>query len=186
MTEVPSRPTAAEDDTENDKSLKHVEAFTDAACLANSGGAGGYGVVLVHVFDRKELSQGFRRTTNNRMELLAAIVALRALDERCEVTLYSDSEYVVKMLKQGWPKKWKAKGWKLSRGGTVKNQDLWSELVELCDQHVVDFEWVRGHFGHPENERCDRLAVQAAKGPELAVDEGHEHAKPVRAGRRWH
>src|SRR6185295_3384699 len=141
---------------------KRVVAFTDGACSGNPG-PGGYGAILQYGERRRELSGGYRRTTNNRMELTAAIKALEALKEPCAVTLFSDSEYVVKSISNGWARGWRAKGWRRS-GKTVPNWDLWDRLLELCERHQVDPRWVEGHAGHVENERCDELAVSAAGG----------------------
>ncbi len=151
---------------------KHVIIYTDGACQGNPG-PGGYGVVLKWGEVRKELSAGFSRTTNNRMELRAAIAGLEALKERCRVTLYSDSEYLVKAIEEGWARKWRANGWRRGKAGKALNPDLWTRLLELCDQHQVEFRWVRGHAGNPENERCDQLAVNAAQTPGLPPDEGY-------------
>ncbi len=116
------------------------------------------------------------------MEILAAVEALRALKEPCEVTLYSDSEYLVKMMQGDWPRKWRAAGWKRKTGPAL-NPDLWGDLLDLCDTHRVTFVWVRGHAGHSENERCDRLATSAARGDNLPEDEGFESQKR-RSGRQ--
>lgn len=156
-------------------SLKHVDAYIDGACSGNPG-PGGYGVVLRYGARRRELSAGYRLTTNNRMELLAAVVALRALTEKCEVALYSDAAYVVKMMQGGWPQKWEANGWRRSAAVTASNADLWSALLEVCGEHLVEFIWLKGHAGDIENERCDQLAMQAARGSNLAADEGYELA----------
>jgi ribonuclease HI len=156
-------------------SLKHIDAYTDGACIGNPG-PGGYGVVLQYGSYRRELAGGYRRTTNNRMEMLAAVTALRALKEMCHVSLYSDSEYLVKMMREGWPRKWEANGWRRSRRGKAANPDLWSALLQLCDEHQVEFIWIRGHAGNAENECCDRLAMQAALQSNLSVDEGYELA----------
>ena len=153
--------------------LKHIEAYTDGACIGNPG-PGGYGVVLLYGQHRRELSGGYRKTTNNRMEILAAVTALQALKEPCRVSLYSDSEYLVKMMQGGWPRKWEANGWRRSKKDRAANADLWGALLRLCDQHEVEFVWVRGHAGNVENERCDRLAMQAALRSDLPVDEGYE------------
>jgi ribonuclease HI len=153
--------------------LKHIDAYTDGACIINPE-PGGYGVVLKFGEHRREFSAGFRRTTNNRMEILAAITALRGLNEPCSVSLYSDSQYLVRMMQDDWPRKWKAKGWKRATGGKALNADLWEELLQLCETHQVQFIWVKGHAGNRENERCDRLAVQAARGPDLPVDQGYQ------------
>ncbi|MBN2339103.1 MAG: ribonuclease HI [Acidobacteria bacterium] len=155
--------------------MKQVEIFTDGACRRNPG-PGGYGVVLVHESGRRELSGGFRLTTNNRMEILAAIVGLEALKEPCRVRLYSDSQYLVHAIEKGWAARWRAAGWKRNSREKAVNPDLWERLLGLCRVHQVEFRWVRGHAGHPENERCDRLATAAADAPDLAVDEGYERS----------
>lgn len=151
---------------------KHIIAYTDGACLGNPG-PGGYGVVLLYGGHRRELSAGFRLTTNNRMEILAAIVALESLKEPCSVTLHSDSQYVVKAMKLGWAKNWQKRGWKAS-SGRAKNPDLWQRLLDIAAQHDVTFEWVPGHAGVVENERADRLAFAAAQQPALPPDEAYE------------
>jgi ribonuclease HI len=150
--------------------------YTDGGAIDNPG-PGGYGVVLRYRGHKKELCGGFRRTTNNRMELLACIEGLRALKRRCSVVLYSDSRYIVNGMTKGWAKRWQAKGWKLSDDRDVKNADLWQQLFELCQQHDVEFRWVRGHGGNPDNERCDQLAVAAARGRDLATDVAFEAAR---------
>ena len=150
-----------------------VEIYTDGACKGNPG-PGGYGVILISGERKKELSGGFRKTTNNRMELLACIVGLEALKKPCNITLTSDSKYVVNAIEKGWAKKWRSKGWMLTPSKPAKNSDLWMQLLDLCEKHSVRFEWVKGHNEHPENERCDELAVEAAAGKELPVDEGFE------------
>jgi ribonuclease HI len=153
-------------------SSKQVTVFTDGACSGNPG-PGGYAAILQYGEHRRELSGGFRRTTNNRMELTAAIKALEALKQPCAVTLVSDSEYVVKGVTKNWAKGWRAKGWRRS-GKIVPNWDLWRRLLELCDQHRVELRWVEGHAGHDENEQCDRLAVAAASQDDLPIDLGYE------------
>jgi ribonuclease HI len=153
--------------------LKEVTIYTDGACTGNPG-AGGYGVVLLYGEHRKELSGGFRRTTNNRMEILAAIIGLEALKTKCAVTIYSDSQYVVNSIAKGWAKNWRAKGWRKKDGAMAVNPDLWAKLLDLCSQHQVEFCWVRGHSGNIENERCDRLAVAAAQQQDLPVDIEYE------------
>jgi ribonuclease HI len=157
--------------------VKQVEIFTDGACRRNPG-PGGYGVVLVHDSGRREISAGFRLTTNNRMEILAAIAGLEALKEPCRVRLYSDSQYLVNAIEKGWAARWRANGWMRNRREPAVNPDLWERLLELCRMHQVQFLWVRGHAGHPENERCDRLATAAADGTDLAVDEAYERDRP--------
>ena len=141
--------------------MKHVDIFTDGACSGNPG-PGGYGVILRFGTAEKELSGGEASTTNNRMELLAAITGLRALKEPCEVTLYSDSQYLINGITKGWAQNWKKNGWRRGNKEPALNPELWDELLTLCARHKVHFEWVRGHAGHPENERCDKLAVAAA------------------------
>ena len=150
-----------------------IDVYTDGACLGNPG-PGGYGVVLLHGDQRKELSGGFRRTTNNRMEILASIVGLEALKERCRVKVHSDSEILVKGIEEGWAKRWRANGWMRNKREKALNTDLWSRLLPLCDKHDVKFAWVKGHAGHPENERCDQLATEAAKQPGLPTDTEYE------------
>ena len=135
--------------------LKSVEIFTDGACSGNPG-AGGYGAILRYLNVTKEISGGASNTTNNRMELLAVIEALNLLKEPCNVTLTTDSKYVVDAVQKGWLKSWVSSNWK---NGKVKNIDLWQRLLPLLDKHSVQFVWVKGHNGHPENERCDQLAV---------------------------
>jgi ribonuclease HI len=152
--------------------LPEVTVYTDGACLGNPG-PGGYGAILLHGDKRKELSGGYARTTNNRMEIMACIAALEALRKPCHVTLYSDSQYVVNAMEQGWAARWKARGWKRTGNETAVNPDLWERLLALCSLHQVDFRWVRGHNGNRENERCDRLAVSAAALPGLPPDSGY-------------
>ena len=149
-----------------------VEIHTDGACLGNPG-PGGYGVVLRYGEVRRELSGGYRLTTNNRMELMAVIKALEALNRPCQVILHSDSRYVVDAIEKGWAKKWQANGWRRNKRELALNPDLWQTLLELCARHQAQFRWVRGHAGNAENERCDHLAVQAAKQPNLPEDVGY-------------
>ncbi|MBI9020729.1 MAG: ribonuclease HI [Verrucomicrobia bacterium] len=146
-----------------------IHLYTDGACKGNPG-PGGYGAVLLMGKHRKELSGGFRRTTNNRMELMACVEGLRSLTRPCSVVLTSDSKYVVNAMVKGWAKRWRSNHWKLSPSKTAKNPDLWNDLLELCATHSVDFKWVKGHSGHPENERCDVLAVAASEQKELPAD----------------
>lgn len=157
--------------------LKQVVIYTDGACLGNPG-PGGYGAVLLYGGQRKELAGGFRLTTNNRMELMAAIVALRALKTKCSVKLHSDSQYVVQAIRQGWAARWQAQGWMRNKKEKAINPDLWAQLLELCREHEVEFIWVRGHAGNRENERCDELAVAAAQQAHLPADAGYEAASP--------
>ncbi len=150
--------------------MKAVNIYTDGACRGNPG-KGGYGVVLEYKGKEKELSAGYRCTTNNRMELLAAIRGLEELKEPCQVTLYSDSKYLVDAISQGWAVKWRAKGWKRADGKKALNPDLWARLLALLEKHQTTLVWVKGHNGHPYNERCDVLATTAADGDGLLEDE---------------
>jgi len=152
--------------------LTNVTIYTDGACLGNPG-PGGYAVVLLHGQHRKELSGGYRLTTNNRMEILAAIVGLQTLKHRCAVKLYTDSKYLQESITLGWAQRWRAKGWKRGDGQRV-NRDLWERLLDLCGRHEVEFIWVRGHAGDPENERCDFLSVQASQQKDLPPDSLYE------------
>lgn len=142
--------------------MKQVEIFTDGACKGNPG-PGGWGAILRYKSTEKEISGGESNTTNNRMELTAVISALKLLKEPCHVTLYSDSQYICNALTQGWAKKWQANNWMRNKKEKALNPELWEELLALCDKHQIDIIWVKGHAGHPENERCDRLAVAAAE-----------------------
>lgn len=156
-----------------------VKIYTDGACRGNPG-PGGYGVVLLCGDYRKELSGGFRNTTNNRMELLACIAGLQALKRPSSIEVTSDSSYVVNAMEKGWAKRWRSKGWMLSPSKPAKNADLWKQLLDLCAGHTVRFRWIKGHSGHPENERCDVLAVEAAQAKDLPADLPFEtHAAPV-------
>ena len=140
--------------------MKHVHIFTDGACKGNPG-KGGWGVLLRYGKAVKELSGFEEMTTNNRMELTAVIQALLALKEPCQVTLTTDSQYVVNGITKGWAAGWQKNGWKNSKRQAVANPDLWDELLTILNIHQVEFVWVKGHAGHPENERCDQLAVAA-------------------------
>jgi ribonuclease HI len=152
--------------------LKRVTIYTDGACLGNPG-PGGYGVVLLYKGRRKELSGGYRKTTNNRMEIMAAIVGLKALKEKCEATLYSDSEYLVKAMTKGWVERWRKNNWRRNRKEKALNPDLWEQLLQLYEYHQVEFKWVKGHAKSAENNRCDELALEAAQQSNLPVDEGY-------------
>ena len=138
--------------------MKKVDIYTDGACRGNPG-KGGWGAVLVYNGREKELSGGERETTNNRMELTAAIESLKMLKEPCEVTLYSDSKYLIDAITKGWVYGWKAKGWRKADKSPALNVDLWEEILALLDKHKVTFVWVKGHDGHAYNERCDKLAT---------------------------
>lgn len=141
---------------------KHVVIYTDGACSGNPG-PGGYGIILQYGEHRKELSEGFAETTNNRMELLAVITALEALKTSCAVDLYSDSKYVIDAIQKGWAVKWRSKNWMRTPKEKAKNPDLWERLLTLLDYHDVTFHWVKGHASNENNNRCDELAVQAWK-----------------------
>lgn len=156
--------------------LTPVEIYTDGACTGNPG-PGGYGVIIVQDGKRRELSQGYRLTTNNRMELMAAIEGLKLLTQPARVRLFTDSKYISDAINLGWVDIWRAKGWRKTGKGKVLNPDLWKELVELLDHHQVELVWVKGHAGHPENERCDKLAVQAAQQRNLLIDTGYEKSQ---------
>jgi ribonuclease HI len=150
-----------------------IVIYTDGGAL-NNPGPGGYGAVIVNGGKTRELSKGFRHTTNNRMELLACIAGLETIKKPGFIILHSDSKYVVNGITKGWAKKWKANGWVKSNKAPALNPDLWDRLLKLCDKHDVDFRWVKGHAGIPGNERCDELATQAASGSKLAVDKVYE------------
>ena len=152
---------------------KQVTIYTDGSCLGNPG-PGGYAVILDYRGRKKELVGGFRQTTNNRMELLAAIQGLSALKEPCSVELHSDSEYIVRAMNKRWPYAWRTKGWRRTGNKGVANRDLWGRLLELCSRHKVRFQWVKGHAGHPMNERCDQLAAAVTRSSDLPADAGYE------------
>jgi len=170
------RELTSENQTEGLSKTRRVVIYTDGGCI-NNPGTGGYGVVYLRGRKRKEMSGGFRKTTNNRMELMACIVALRYLKSKRSVTIYSDSKYVVDGIDKGWANKWKVKGWKRTKTEKAENVDLWSELLELCDKHKVKFKWVKGHVGNPENERCDNLAMRAMSKKGLPPDRNYEAGK---------
>lgn len=154
-----------------------VKIYTDGAARGNPDGPGGYGTILNYVdakgvLHEREFSQGYVRTTNNRMELMAAIIGLEALKRPCEVELYSDSKYLVDAFNQHWIDGWLKKGWKRGKNEPVKNVDLWKRMLEAKAPHQVKFIWVKGHDGHPQNERCDELATSAADGDGLIIDTG--------------
>ena len=153
----------------------HVKIYTDGAARGNPEGPGGYGVVLEYIDAKdklhiKELSQGYVKTTNNRMELRAVIAGIEILNRPCEITVYSDSKYVVDAFNQKWIDTWVAKNWHRGKSGPVKNIDLWKRLLQVKESHEVTFVWVKGHAGHAQNERCDVLATSAADGENLIED----------------
>ena len=153
-----------------------VKIYTDGAARGNPDGPGGYGTVLEYVDTKgqlhtKEISQGYKKTTNNRMELMAVIAGLEALNRPCEVEIYSDSQYVVNAFNQHWIEGWIKKDWKRGKNEPVKNVDLWKRLLAAKEKHQTTFIWVKGHDGHPQNERCDTLATTAADGNDLIDDE---------------
>lgn len=149
-----------------------ITIYTDGGCL-NNPGPGGYGVVMFDGNQSKELSGGFRLTTNNRMELTACIVALKAIPENSSVVLYSDSKYVVHGITKGWAERWRANAWMRTKHDPAVNPDLWEELLELIESRHVQFKWVKGHVGIKENERCDALAKEAMSQKRLPKDKGY-------------
>lgn len=153
-----------------------VKIYTDGSARGNPDGPGGYGTILSYTDANgtehlKELSAGYKKTTNNRMELMAAIAGLEALIKPCSVELYSDSQYLVNTFNQNWIDGWIKKGWKRGKNEPVKNVDLWKRLLKAMEPHEVTFIWVKGHAGHAQNERCDFLATSAADGEKLLEDE---------------
>ena len=162
--------------------LPQVEIYTDGGCEPNPG-SGGYGVVLIHPKKRAEASGGFRLTTNNRMEIFAAIKGLEMLKQPCRVTLYSDSQYLVDAMMKGWAAAWKKRDWWRTNKERAANSDLWARLLALCETHQVEFRWVRGHAGNVENERCDKLSVAALRQANLPADEGYENRPRDEAAR---
>ena len=156
--------------------MKEVTIYTDGACSGNPG-RGGYGIILAYGSSEKELSAGYRKTTNNRMELLGVIRALEALKEPCAVTLYSDSKYVTDAITLGWARTWQKNGWR-RKGGKALNADLWETLLSLLGSHSLTCVWVKGHADNAKNNRCDKLAVEAAAGDALLVDTVYEQEHP--------
>lgn len=142
--------------------LTKVQLYTDGACSGNPG-PGGYGAILRCGGYEKEICGGEANTTNNRMELMAVIAGLEALNRSCDVTIYSDSKYFVDAVEKGWAKSWRAKGWVKGDKTKAKNPDLWERLLDLLDNHKITLIWLKGHAGHPENERCDQMAVEQSK-----------------------
>ena len=153
----------------------NVSIYTDGSAKGNPNGPGGYGTILIYIDSqgkehRREYSAGYKKTTNNRMEMMAAIIGLEALIKPCNVALYSDSQYLVKAFNEKWIAGWIRKGWKTSNNKPVKNIDLWKRLLKAMEPHNVTYIWVKGHSGHPMNERCDELATSAAERSDLLED----------------
>lgn len=151
--------------------MKKILLFTDGSCLGNPG-PGGWAAILRYDRTEKELGGGFTLTTNNRMELLGAIMGLSALKEACQVEIYTDSKYLADAIEKDWISGWLANNWKNSAKKPVKNRDLWEQLLPLLDCHTVNFHWVKGHAGHSENERCDVIAKEWASSTNLPPDSG--------------
>lgn len=151
--------------------MKEIKIFTDGSSRGNPG-RGGYGTLLFYKGHCKELSQGFKKTTNNRMEIMAALAGIEALREPCKVTVFSDSRYVVDAMSKGWLYGWKKKGWKRGAKDKLKNVDLWKRMYAAIQEHEIDWQWVKGHAGQKENERCDQLATEAADSRNLIIDKG--------------
>ena len=149
--------------------------YTDGGCI-NNPGPGGYGVVILNGKSRKELSAGYRLTTNNRMELMACIVGLQSLKAPSSVTVHSDSKYVVDGISKGWAKNWQTNNWMRPNNRQAENVDLWEQLLTLCEKHQIEFFWVKGHAGNPENERCDQLANEASSQKGLLPDKEYENS----------
>ncbi len=149
-----------------------IAIYTDGGCRGNPG-PGGYGVIIVAGEKRTEFAQGFRLTTNNRMEMMACIAALKTLKTPADVILHSDSRYVVNGINKGWARKWRTNHWMRTKSEAAENSDLWAQLLDLCDSHRVRFVWIHGHAGHPENERCDELATAAAQDANLKEDHAY-------------
>jgi ribonuclease HI len=152
--------------------MSRMKIFTDGACEGNPG-PGGYGAILIINGDRREISQGYRLTTNNRMEIMAVLEALKSLEEPSKVTIYTDSKYVADSIRQGWVDSWQEADWVRKGGKRVPNADLWRELIELARRHEVEFKWVKGHAGIPDNERADALSYAAIERQDLIDDEGY-------------
>lgn len=156
--------------------MKKILLFTDGSCLGNPG-PGGWAAILRYDSTERELGGGFALTTNNRMELLGAIMGLSALNEACQVTIYTDSKYLADAIEKNWISGWLANNWKNSAKKPVKNRDLWEQLLPLIDRHTVKFHWVKGHAGHAENERCDIIAKEWASRTSLPDDPGFPNSK---------
>ena len=157
-------------------SIKGLEIWTDGACVGNPG-PGGYGVVFEYQGQKWEKAGGFQLTTNNRMEILGALVALEIIPEKCEAIIYSDSRYLVDSITKGWAKRWRSKSWNKKGNKKVPNADLWERMLQLCAQRKVEFRWLKGHNSNINNERCDQLAESAARKSNLPIDDGYEITK---------
>jgi ribonuclease HI len=157
--------------------LKEVTIFTDGACLGNPG-PGGCAAILVYGEHRKELKRGYRWTTNNRMELMALVMALEALKYSCIVSIHADSKYLLDAFRENWIERWKQKGWRTRSRTEVQNIDLWKRIDELMQNHHPSFSWIKGHSGHAENTRCDKLALSAATHSASLIDQGYESIHP--------
>jgi ribonuclease HI len=168
----------------NPRRADQVTLYTDGGCIKNPG-PGGFGAVLLAGGRRKELSGGYHRTTNNRMEIMAVIAGLEALRRPCTVQVYSDSQYVVNAMRSGWAKRWKENGWMRTADEPALNADLWERVLELCSRHRVSFSWVKGHGKNVENNRCDTLARGAATRSPLARDERYEADSGRAFGKTW-
>jgi len=153
-----------------------LEIWTDGACVVNPG-PGGYGIVFKCQEQKWEKAGGFRLTTNNRMEIMGALVALETLPAKCKANIYTDSQYLVNSISKGWAKRWRSKGWKKKGNKKVPNADLWERMLQLCARHEVEFSWIKGHDSSVENERCDQLAESVARKPNLPADEGYTSAE---------
>lgn len=160
------------ENSNTETSLPQVKLFSDGGAAPNPG-KGAFGVILTRGSYKKEFSQGYQLTTNNRMELRGIIFGLEQLNTKVHVEVYTDSKYVVDGIEKGWAKKWKAKNWYRTKTEKAVNADLWAQLLVLIEKHIVRFHWVKGHNGHYENERCDALATAALQGKNLLPDEGY-------------
>ena len=156
--------------------MKKIEIYTDGCCLGNPG-KGGYGAILVYNGKEKTIGKGYRNTTNNRMEMLACIEALKELKEKSIVELYSDSKYIVDGINKGWAEKWEKNNWMRNKKDKAENTDLWADLLKLNDKHDVKWFWVKGHSGHHYNERCDKIAKKHAESSALLIDKNYEASK---------
>ncbi|PIE85153.1 ribonuclease HI [Candidatus Gracilibacteria bacterium] len=153
--------------------LPEVELYSDGGAVPNPG-RGGYGVILSYKGIKKEFSKGYKKSTNNRMELTGVIVGLSKLKQKSRVQVYTDSQYTINGIKKGWAEKWRSNNWYRTKNKKALNSDLWEKLLLLLDKHDVSFNWVKGHNGHKENERCDELATLALNNKNLIEDEGFE------------